>query len=470
VVGVGGVIRDVTAERTLEEERSRLLREALTARAHAEAAQVRAESLREEAEAARRRAAFLVEAGQRLASVTTDFERTLNEVAAIAVPAIADWCLFSLVERGGSLTQVATAAGPDFQEAVGEIARRFPQRIDSSGVGEVIRTGEPLLVEHFTEETMERLARGPEHLAALRAIDLQSALIVPLVVGDRTIGALSLVVSTRSRAFGPDDLWLAESLAARAALAVENARLLRERSQIADTLQRSLQPGPLPDVPGVELAARYRAAGDQNEVGGDFYDAFLAEDGVWAVVVGDVTGKGAEAAALTSLTRHTLRAGALRGATASENLELLNTALWSQSHTDGRFASVVYSRLCPSARGVTVTVASGGHPPPLVLRVSGEVEEVRTSGTLVGALRDGRFTELDVKLAPGDLLLLYTDGVTEVRRRDVAFGERALRDVLAAHAGASADEVVAAVERSAVELQDGEPRDDIAVVAVRARS
>jgi PAS domain S-box-containing protein len=469
VVGVGGVIRDVTAERTLEQERSRLLREALTARAHAEAAQVRAEALREEAEAARRRAAFLVEAGQRLASVTTDFEETLREVAAIAVPAIADWCLFSLVEAGGSLRQVAMAATPEFDDAVRDIASRFPQQIDSNGVGEVIRTGEPLLVEDFTDDVLERLARGPEHFVALRKIDLQSALVVPLIVSGRTIGALSLVVSARSRAFGPDDLWLVESLATRAALAVDNARLLRERSHIAETLQRSLKAGPLPDIPGVELAARYRAAGDENEVGGDFYDAFLAEDGVWAVAVGDVTGKGAEAAALTSLTRHTLRAGALSGSSPRESVELLNTALWSQSHAQGRFATVVYARLCPDADGVTLTLASGGHPPPLVLRASGEVEEVQVAGTLVGALRDGRFGEVIVRLAPGDLLLLYTDGVTELRRRDVLFGEQALREVLGRQAGASADEVVAAVERSAVELQAGEPRDDIAVVAVRAR-
>ena len=468
LLGVAAVVLEVTAETRLEEERARLVREALTARAHAEAAQVRAETLHQDAEDARRRATFLAEAGRRLAAVTTDYERTLREVAGIAVPSVADWCLFSLLEPGGVLRPAAAAATPELADLVRDVATRFPQTADAPGVGDVLRTGEPMLIEELSDEVLGRMARGEDHLRVLRAMEVASAIVVPLMVGERRLGALTFVVCG-ARRYTTDDLTLARSLAVRAALAVENARLLRERSHIAETLQRSLQAGPLPEVPGLELAASYRAAGDENQVGGDFYDAFLAEDGVWAVVVGDVTGKGAEAAALTSLTRHTLRAGALRGSSAADNLALLNAALWSHGDTQGRFASVVYARVCPSDEGATLTMASGGHPPPLLRRADGRVEEVEARGTLVGALRETTFSEHTVALGAGDLLLLYTDGVTEVRRSDGLFGERALRELLEAQGGASAQDVVTAVERSAVELQGGVPRDDIAVVAVRVR-
>ena len=468
LLGVAAVVADVSADHATEEERDRLIRDALSARAQAEAAQVRAETLRRDAEDARRRATFLAEAGRRLAAVALDYEGTLREVAGIAVPSVADWCLFGLLEPGGVLRPAATGALPELADLVRDIAVRFPQTADAPGVDDVLRTGEPLLVEDFDESMRERFARGSEHLQILRDMQVRSAMLVPLTVAGRRIGALSFVVCGE-RTYGPDDLTLARSLAVRAALAVENARLMRERSHIAETLQRSLEAGPLPVVPGLELAARYRAAGDENQVGGDFYDAFPAEDGVWAVAVGDVTGKGAEAAALTSLTRHTLRAGALRGASAADNLALLNAALWSHGDTQGRFASVVYVRVCPRGEGTALTLASGGHPPPLLLRADGTVEEVETRGTLVGALPGSAFEEQTLDLAPGDLLLLYTDGVTEVRRSDGDFGERALRDVLAAQRGAPAEQVVAAVEASAVELQGGVPRDDIAIVAIRAR-
>ena len=468
MLGVAAVVADFTEERRMEDERARLVREALTARAHAEAAQVRAETLRREAEDARRRATFLAEAGRRLAAVTMDYERTLKEVAEIAVPSVADWCLFALLEPGGVLRPAATASLPGLAELVAEAATRFPQTTDSEGVGQVLRTGEPLLLEDLSDEVLQGMVRGPGHLKLLRAMEVSSAIVVPLAVAGRPIGAMSFVVS-KGRRYGTDDLTLARSLAVRAAFAVENARLLRERSHIAETLQRSLEAGPLPEVPGLELAARYRAAGDENQVGGDFYDAFLAEEGVWAVVVGDVTGKGAEAAALTSLTRHTLRAGALRGSSASDNLALLNAALWSHSQTQGRFASVVYARVCPGEDHTTITLASGGHPPPLLLRTDGTVEEVAVRGTLVGALPGSEFEEQTVRLAPGELLLLYTDGVTEIRRREGDFGERALRELLGALGGARADEAVTAVEHSALELHGGVPRDDIAIVAIRAR-
>jgi PAS domain S-box-containing protein len=468
---LAAVIRDVTAHHEAEAERGRLLKEALTARAQAEAAQVRSESAAEEAEAARRRTEFLARAGERLAVVTRDFEATLQEVADVAVPAIADWCTFTLVEARGALRVVAAAAAdPADADLARQYGERYPPRPDApAGAGNVVRTGVREVVNDVPPELLEAIAQDDEHLRLLQGLGLRAGMTVPLKARDRIIGALSLVFSRSARSFTEDDVALAESLASRAALAVENARLYAERSHIAQTLQRSLLPPALPEIDGLELAARYRAAGEQNEVGGDFYDAFRSADGVWTLLIGDVSGKGPEAAALTSMTRHTLRAASLRDMDALENLELLNEALWSQPDADGRFCTVLYARVCPREEGgAAITLATGGHLPPILLRAGGRVERVQLRGSLVGGLRNPEFGKRDVTLEAGDLLLLFTDGVTEIRGDDPELGERALEEVLSDHRGASADEIVAAVQQRAVDLQSGEPRDDIALLAVKA--
>jgi serine phosphatase RsbU (regulator of sigma subunit) len=296
----------------------------------------------------------------------------------------------------------------------------------------------------------------------------RSAITVPLNAGRRTIGALTLVTAESRRRYGADDLRLAEILAARAALAVENARLYEERSHIARTLQRSLLPPALPDVPGLELAARYRAAGDENEVGGDFYDVFRGRGDFWTLLIGDVAGKGPEAAAVTALTRHTLRALTLRGAGARECLELLNDALLNEESVAGRFCTVLYIRACAEAEGgMTLTLATGGHLPPRVLRADGTLGRLDLRGSIVGGLRTPVLDEVDAHLAPGDTLVMFTDGATELRGRDPGDGERLLDELLAEHAGAAPAELAEAIERRVVELQDGDPRDDIAVLIAR---
>ena len=216
----------------------------------------------------------------------------------------------------------------------------------------------------------------------------------------------------------------------------------------------------------MEVAARYRAAGDQNEVGGDFYDVFLSEDGVWTALIGDVTGKGPEAAALTSLARHMLRTAALGDAGPAGNLHLLNRAMLADAES-ARFCTVVYARVCPSPGTALVTLATGGPPPPLVLRADGTVERVPVSGTLVGGGAYPDFAEIDVRLHAGDLRLLYTDGVTELRTSDPEYGERHLLATLRGLGGRTAEAVVEAVERAAVGAQEGPPRDDIALLALR---
>ena len=273
--------------------------------------------------------------------------------------------------------------------------------------------------------------------------------------------------------YGEDDLRLAEILASRAALAVENARLYEERSHIARTLQRSLLPPALPEIRGLELAARYRAAGDQNEVGGDFYDVFRGRGDVWTLLIGDVAGKGPEAAAVTSLTRHTLRAMTLRGAGAVECLELLNDALLNEESVAGRFCTVLYARACPGDDGtVALTLATGGHLPPRVLRADGTLEQHRAARLDRRRPADAASSPSARRCSrPATLLLLFTDGVTELRGHDPGEGERLLDELLVAEPRARRRPTIAeAIEERVVELQGGEPRDDIAVLVARPRA
>jgi PAS domain S-box-containing protein len=470
LVGVAGVVRDVSAQHEAEAERARLLRDALTSRAQAEAAQIRAEAAHAEAEAGRRRTEFLARAGARLAAVTTDYEATLREVARVAVPGIADWCTFTLVGENGALRTVAVAAAdPVLERVAAEMSERYPPRADApTGAALAIRTGQSQLVREVPEGLLEQVAQDDEQLAFLRRLGLRSGITVPLRTRGRTVGALTFVAAESGRRYGEEDLRLAEILAARAALAVENARLYEERSHIARTLQRSLLPPALPDVPGLELAARYRAAGDQNEVGGDFYDVFRGTQDVWTLLIGDVAGKGPEAAAVTSLTRHTLRAMTLRGAGARECLELLNDALLNEPAVAGRFCTVLYVRICGETGGASrMTIATGGHLPPRILRADGTLDQVDLRGSIVGGLRDPRFAECEALLEPGDTLVMFTDGATELRGHDPGVGERLLDELLLAHAGAPPGVLAEAIETSVVRLQDGEPRDDIAVLVAR---
>lgn len=452
-------------------QRDDLVRAALSARAQAEAAQARAESSRAEAERAQARMAFLAETTAEM-TASMDLDTTLAAVARAAVPVIADWCAITLLQQDGSLETLTIAhSDPDKEAAVRAIGRRV--RLDpngSYGVPRVVRTGQMEHLPAIPEEFLRMAARDDEQLQAFRDLGLCASLVVPLRTPERTVGAIVLASAESARRFDPEDVSLAEALASRAALAVENARLYTERTHIARTLQAGLLPPQLPTIAGLDVAARYRAQGDENVVGGDFYDLFATGPGVWTALVGDVTGKGPEAATVTAIARHTLRAAALRDTSPGDGLALLNEVLLLDAGAGAglRLCTTVCARVCPGEKGALITVANGGHLPPLVLRADGEIEPVAGHGPLIGALEAPSFPSEDVRLGPGDLLLLYTDGVTEIRTSDPDLGERRLREVLHECRRRSAQEVVTAVEKMAVDAQDGYPRDDIAILALRA--
>jgi serine phosphatase RsbU (regulator of sigma subunit) len=296
---------------------------------------------------------------------------------------------------------------------------------------------------------------------------MRSALVVPMTARGRTLGTLTLATDQSGRRFDEQDLGLAEELARRCATAVDNARLFSERAYIARTLQQSLLPAELPDIPGIEAAARFRPIGEGNEVGGDFYDLFESGGRGWTIVMGDVCGKGPDAAAVTALARYTLRAAAMRERLPSRSLGLLNEALLRQ-RTDRRFCTVAYAYLEPLAEGVRIGFASGGHPLPLLLRADGTVEPVGAPGTLLGVVPDPNFEDRSLALAPGDAIVFYTDGVIESRASNgSSLNEERLAEVVGTCVGADADAIAACVEDAALAAQDGSPRDDIAVLVLR---
>ena len=245
----------------------------------------------------------------------------------------------------------------------------------------------------------------------------RSATLVPLVAHGRDVGVLSLGWRDAGRRPARDEWSLVEALAQRIALAVDGALQYRERAHVAQTLQASLLPAALPDIPGATVAAQYVASGEGMDVGGDFYDVFALDDGSWILVIGDVLGKGAEAAAVTALARYTVRAVAGRSPSPAATLAALNDEMLRQRNPDRRFVTAVLARLEPHADGgARLVVASGGHPPPVLLRAGGDAEVVPCPGTLLGVEHDARSFDQEIELGPGDTLVLYTDGVTEARR------------------------------------------------------
>jgi serine phosphatase RsbU (regulator of sigma subunit) len=289
---------------------------------------------------------------------------------------------------------------------------------------------------------------------------MRAVLIVPLTVRGATIGTITMVSAESGRAFDRSDVELAEQIAEVAALAVENARLYSERTEVARTLQSSLLPEALPHVPGWEIAALYRPAGHESQVGGDFYDVWEVA-GDWLMMIGDVTGKGVGAATVTSLVRHTAWAASDFDPRPAAVLARVDAAL------KRRPSLSVCSALCLRISSERGTLASGGHP--LLLRISdGGVTEVGRPGTLLGAFSKVDWPEEEFAMRPGDTLVAITDGVTDtVGEDDERFGRARLQEILAETQNESPmgirDRLVAALE----EFQVGAQADDTAIVIMR---
>ncbi|HET9443246.1 MAG TPA: GAF domain-containing SpoIIE family protein phosphatase, partial [Acidimicrobiales bacterium] len=282
----------------------------------------------------------------------------------------------------------------------------------------------------------------------------------------RVLGVLALASLDGGRVYDEDDLPFVEDLAGRAAVAIDNARSHTERGEVARTLQRSLLPASLPRIPGVELAQGYHPMGAA-EVGGDFLEVFPLGDGRWGVSMGDVCGKGVGAASLTALARYTVRAAATVERRPEPVLRLLNRTILD-TDVGERFCTIAHAVVTPGPASVRVTLACGGHPLPFLVSADGSVCPVGRPGTVIGLFEDIDVDEVDLVLAPGDALVLYTDGLTEVRNPQGEFAPDLLEDALRESAGGTAQSMVDVVERRVRAYEDGFPRDDTALLVVKA--
>ena len=407
------------------------------------------------------RSAFLAQAGAELAS-SLDYEQTLRNVASLAVPDIADWCAVDLADAEGDRKTVAVAHVDPQRLALAEALRRYiPEHLDPDrGLGLVLRTGEAQLYPEIPEELLERTAIDEQHLALLRAVGFRSALIVPMRLGRRILGALTLVSAESGRSLDSFDQALAEQISARAAVAIENSRLYSERSSIARTLQQSLLPERLPEIPGYELASLYLPAVEATVVGGDFYDVWEVGES-WMLIVGDVTGKGIEAAALTALVRHTMRTASEFDTSPARLLEFVDATLKKRPGLS------VCTALCLRLEGDCATLAVGGHPLPLYV-TAGEVREVGEHGPLLGAFAGVGWRDHTLTLQAGSTLMAYTDGITDARGEDgERFEQERLRETLASLAQSTAGELIGGLARRLEEFQSGAHADDTAALALR---
>ena len=418
---------------------------------------------------AHRRDALMARAGQ-LLSTALSVQETADLAAHLVVPEIADWCFVELVQENGAIERVSWLhRDASKTHWLAEYEERYP--LDpASPVGSpaVIRTGEPELIPEIPDEFLVAAAQDEDHLRILREVGFVSVCIVPLIARGRVLGDIALATDSDSgRRFGPDTLVLARELADRCALALDNAMLYSQRDLVAMSLQEELLPPELPRIPGIDVGARYVAAGEGNQVGGDFYDVFPSDTG-WRLVIGDVVGKGPAAAAVTGLARHTLRAAAPYEKSPSALLAVLNRSLLAERPGE-RLASVACVEVEPDGDGLALTVAAAGHPLPLVVSPDGEVREVGRFGPLLGVSEDHAASDVRDRMAPGELLLLYTDGVVEARGPGGVFGEVRLRTLLRDLAGLAPTRMVQRIEAAVLAASGGRPRDDLAIVALRVR-
>ena len=416
---------------------------------------------------------FLAEAGRVLTS-SLDYERTLRTVAALAVPEIADWCVVDLRTADGFERVALAHADSAKVQWVEEISRRYPADPEAAqGVPEVLRTGRPEHYPEIPDEMLAALARDEEHLRLIREVGMVSAMVVPMTAGGDTVGAITMVSAESGRRFGERDLMLAQELGLRAGAAIENARLYRQRSEIARTLQASLLPPRLPAIERLECAAVYRPAGEGLDVGGDFYDLFTIGGDVWYAIVGDVCGKGPEAAATTAMVRYTIRAAAVGGSEPAEILHALNEAmLRPMSSAPGplHFCTLAVLQLDTSGVTVRASAASGGHPLPRLLRAAGPIERLGAPGTVIGVTPDIEIAQGATELAPGDALVVFTDGIVEARAPRVIWSMDDVDEQLAAVATQPIDRLVQAFTAAATGEGDAPLRDDLAVLGLRVRA
>jgi serine phosphatase RsbU (regulator of sigma subunit) len=415
---------------------------------------------------------LLADAGALMEDALNQEDRA-KHLTELAVPALGDIAMVDMLDANGQIVRMAAKDnnGRGVVEDFLKLRRETP--IHPAGphpVAQVIRSGESQELDQLSDEQVDAIAPKTSERTLLRRHRFNSCLVLPLGARGAVLGALTLWIMSPKHGFDETSRRTAKRLADRAALALDNARLHEQQAHIAGVLQHSLRPRSLPRIRGFETASRFLAAGESYEVGGDFYDVFRTGSGTWNAVIGDVCGKGPEAAALTSLARYTIRTASSPESPPSEVLRTLHESIHAE-RSDLRFCTAALARIqAPSNGGdARLTLSLGGHPYPLILRRDGSVDHVGEPGTLLGALPSPALADVEARLSEGDALVLYTDGMIEPGDRARGDGPDWLDRQLADAHGGSADDVAERLARAAIERQGGEPRDDIAVLVLHRR-
>ena len=397
-------------------------------------------------------------------SGSLNLRRTVMRILEVTRSRFADWAVLVTADpRSESLTLYG---GGDLGYAATlrrDVSAELLLRVIGAGQHELLSVDQ----EAAPFDALTALLPVEELRAQAAALRPADVLALPMAARGGTLGAL-VMVRRSGRGFAPTDVALLGRFADRAALALDSARIYEDHARVARVLEESLRPPGLPVVPGVEIATSFRAAAEHLEIGGDFYDVH-GDDGSWLVVLGDVCGKGVDAAVLNSRARQSIRTAARYDRSPGRILSTLNDVLYDDA--SDKFVTVVCALVSPRDDGsVLVQVAVAGHPAPLVVRADGEVEQPAVTGRLAGVIRhDDPYEEVGFELLPGDAMVLFSDGIYEAKGPRGLYGMDRLRKVLARYAGSGAVPMCEAIEQDVVEHLGGHGHDDMTALVVSPR-
>jgi serine phosphatase RsbU (regulator of sigma subunit)/DNA-binding response OmpR family regulator len=367
-------------------------------------------------------------------------------------------CVIWLSERGTLVPRTVLGVSPEERE------QWTSEEVEARDFGPILQAalnrGEPRVVTDAQEEGLVKTDL-PERQ------NIRSTLLLPMVFLRNVIGVAWLDQPGEKREFTEQELRLGRMIAGQAAVAIENAQTFEQERTVASTLQQSFIPRTEIELPGFDIKSRYEPAFAAAQVGGDYFDYIELEDGRLGVVMGDVCGKGVTAAVFTAMAKYMLRAYAVEDPSPASVITRLNRSLYSQMSEDCMFITLVYGVL--DTQTGEFNYVNAAHPYPLVYHPErDEMNELPTTGGMVGALPAMEFQEGRTRLEPGSVLLLYTDGVTEARTGSDMLEIQGVQAVLRRAAGTSARTICDLVYRRAVEFSGGSLKDDVAIVAIRA--
>jgi PAS domain S-box-containing protein len=421
------------------------------------------------AEVRRRRAQEFLVAASRLLDVSLDPTETARTIVSTAVPDLAEICLIDFRRPDGWLgDSVVAGANPEMAARLERIRREKP--LDPAGehpVAQVLRLNQPMVWRDLkAPEVVDKVSQSAEHLQLMHEAGYNSAAVVPLVARGRTLGALSFLHAHGDMRYDQGDLEFLAELGERAALALDNARLYRERDRVAKNLQRGLRPPRPAEVPGLDISVVFEAAGEGIEVGGDLYDVLPSEDGCW-ILVGDVAGKGSTAAGVSVAVRHSVRGLAREIDDPEEVLRRVNELLLTGESLND-FATAMLARLCREESGWRLILASAGHPPAVL---AGEDElDLLGGGSVLGAWQKAKVERHERRLETTDTLALCTDGWLEAGPVATHQDPESFAEMTQSLSGLELDEVTERLRADAVGRSSGKLRDDLVVLAARPRA